>query len=163
ERLIVGSITKEGQFNGRYEESGFGGRQYSLRSAFENPLDSTQRTKAATAIAQGVFDKAEGDSLIGFTGKDLAATPHMSVVVKRGQAASMAGTNAILTNPLGTMAGFGAAAKELEDAGTRRFPIDATKLFGFGETHMEIRLMLPDGWKAQLPPNVSAASPFGQY
>jgi transglutaminase-like putative cysteine protease len=163
DRRIVGTLSTDGEFNGHYFADGVGASQYSLRSAFENPLDSTQRANAANAIARGVFDGAQGDSLIGFAGKDLRATPRLSIVVKNGHAASMAGNNAILTNPFGSMSAFTTLATQLEAEGKRVFPIDATKVFGYGQASMELRLTLPDGWHAELPPGVTAASEFGKY
>jgi transglutaminase-like putative cysteine protease len=163
ERRIVGTLNPDGTFNGRLVETQFGGRQYSLRSALENPLDSTQRAKAANSIASGVFDGARGDSLVTTPGKDLAVPPRISVIIRNGRAASMAGTSAILTNPFGTMSEFAETASDLETAGPRRFPIDAQSLFGYGETHLELRVTLPDGWRAQLPSGVDAMSPFGGY
>ena len=162
-RRIVGTLSADGQFTGTYEESGLGSRQYQLRSAFENPLDSVQRAKAANAIAGNIFEGAQGDSLTGFVGKDLSAKPKMSVIVRNGRAASMAGTNAILTNPFGTMSGFSSAAQEIETAGPRLFPIAADKIFGYGVTTMEFHVTMPEGWHALLPRNVDASSEFGKY
>jgi transglutaminase-like putative cysteine protease len=163
ERRIVGTVSPEGIFDGHYEEAGFGGRQYELRGAFQNPFDSTQKAKVATQLASSLFSGAEGDSLVGFKGKDLAAPPRMSVRIMHGKAASMAGSNAIFTNPFGTMEGFAAGAKEIESVGQRRFPIDAQKIFGYGETVLQLRLTLPAGWHAQLPASVVATSAFGNY
>ena len=163
ERRIVGTLSADGQFNGTYEEMGTGANQYALRSAFANPLDSAQRAKAANALAAGLFDGGRGDSLVGFAGKDLAAKPKVSAIIRNGRIASMAGNNAILANPLGTMSGFTAAAQEIADAGPRRFPIAADRIFGYGETRMEFQLTLPAGWHAQLPPDIDESSVFGNY
>lgn len=163
DRRIVGSLSVDGLFNGKYSATATGSQQYPLRSAFENPLDSTQRAQAANSIAGGTFDGAQGDSLVGFAGKDLAATPSLSVLIRNGHAASMAGSNAILTNPFGSMSGFTTLAQQIETAGPRRFPIDAVKLLGYGESHMEFRVTLPVGWHVELPPNVAATSVFGKY
>lgn len=162
-RRISGALSADGKFTGTYEEGAVGSRQYSLRGIFENPLDSVQRAKAANAIAANVFEGAKGDSLVGFAGKDLAAKPDVSLIVLDGRAASMAGASMILTNPFGTMSGFSALAREIESAGTRRFPIDAAKVFGYGVTQAEFRVTLPEGWHAQLPPGVDASSEFGKY
>ena len=56
-----------------------------------------------------------------------------------------------------------AAAAELDAAGPRRFPVDAEKVFGPTTAHTELRVTLPEGWRARLPVNVSAASAFGSY
>lgn len=162
ERRLIGSLSTAGLFTGKYEETGYGARQYELRRTFENPLDSTQRAKGATAMAGSLFEGAKGDSLVAFSGKDLAATPRISVFARDGKAASMAGSNAILTNPFGSMAGMARLAEELESAGPRRFPIDAEQIFGTSETRLEFRLTLPEGWRAQLPANIDAVSPFGE-
>ena len=69
----------------------------------------------------------------------------------------------VLTNPLGSMSSMAAGAKELEALPPARFPIDPGKLFGGAVNTIDVRITLPDGWRAQLPPNVSAASAFGSY
>ena len=160
---ISGELSSDGMFNGRYDEEATGALQYSLRSAFENPLDSTQKAKAANAIASKFFDGAEGDSLLGFEGKDLRAKARLSVQIKHAKAASSAGETEIFTTPLGSMSGITSAAKELEKAKERRFPIDAARILGNRSTVVELRVKLPAGWKAQLPSGVKAASPFGSY
>ncbi|MEO8946328.1 MAG: DUF3857 and transglutaminase domain-containing protein [Gemmatimonadaceae bacterium] len=162
-RRIVGTLSPDGTFAGAYAESGGGALQYSLRAVFENPLDSAQRAKLANAVAANVFEAAQGDSLMGFAGKDLAAAPRVTIRVQHGRAVSMAGPNAILTNPLGTMISFANVAQGIETAGPRRFPIDAAKIFPFGETTLALQLTLPDGWHAQLPAAVDASSEFGRY
>jgi transglutaminase-like putative cysteine protease len=163
ERHIVGTLATDGTFDGHVEESGAGSGQYQLRAAFQNPFDSTQKAKLATAVAASLFPGADGDSLVSFNGKDLAATPRMSIRITHGKAASMAGANAIVTNPFGTMESFAASAKQIEAAGSRRFPIDAQKIFGYGESVLRLELTLPAGWHAQLPPTVVANSVFGSY
>jgi hypothetical protein len=45
----------------------------------------------------------------------------------------------------------------------RRFPIDARKIIGPHVSATTVSIMLPKGWKAKLPPNVSASSSFGSY
>ena len=160
---ISGVLSADGMFNGRYEEDATGALQYGLRSVFENPLDSTQKANAANSIASKFFDGAEGDSLIGFEGKDLRAKPHVSIEIKHGKAASSAGETEIFTIPLGSTSGMMTAARELENAKERKFPIDAARILGNRSTFVELRVKLPAGWKAQVPPAVKATSPFGSY
>ncbi len=160
---VVGVLSSTGEFNGRYEESGSGAGQYTLRAAYENPFDTAQRSKIANAAAARIFEGAQGDSLDVFAGKDLQAPARVSLQLRGGHAASMAGNNAILTNPLGSMAGFATTAQQLETAGPRRFPIDAEKVFGYGVRKLEFRVTLPEGWHAQLPPSIDASSEFGRY
>ena len=160
---IVGALSPDGTFDGRYTEESIGALQYGLRSAFENPLDSTQKVNVATSVASKYFDGAEGDSLVGFEGKDLGAKVRVSLLVRHGRATSSAGPTEIFTLPLGNMSGMVTAARELENAAERRFPIDAARIFGNRSSTIELRVKLPAGWKAQLPAGITAASPFGSY
>jgi hypothetical protein len=160
---ITGELTTDGFFNGRYVEEATGFLQYSLRSAFENPMDSTSRANAANSIVGKYFDGADGDSLTGFEGKDLAAKPRATLLIKHGKATSSAGDNEIFTMPFGNMAALVKVAQELENAKERKFPVDAEEILGNRTTLIEFRVTLPAGWKAQLPAGVTAASPFGTY
>jgi transglutaminase-like putative cysteine protease len=160
---IAGVLDSSGVFNGTYDESASGSVQVSLRNAFYNPLDSTQRVNIANAVARKLFDGAEGDSLVAFDGKDLAELAHMRMLVRHGQAATPAGTTLILHTPLGSMSGLAAAAKELEAREARRFPIDPAQFWGPRVSTTELSIVLPAGWHAQLPKGVRAESPFGTY
>jgi transglutaminase-like putative cysteine protease len=162
-RRVVGTLSPDGLFNGSYEETTTGAQQYDLRGAFENPLDSTQRAKAANALAADVFEGAQGDSIVGTPGKDLGITPSMRVLIRNGKAASMAGNNAILTNPFGSSVGLLQIVHELKAGEPRKFPIAAQSIYGYAVTKIELRVTLPEGWKAQLPANVVAKSQFGSY
>ncbi len=160
---IAGELTSDGMFNGRYVQEATGALQYTLRSAFENPMDSTERANAANSIAGTMFDGATGDSLSGFEGKNLSAKVRASLLIKHGKATSSAGDNEILTIPFGSMAGMVTAATELENAKERKFPVDAGQIIGNRTTRTELHVTLPMGWKAQLPAGVTASSPFGSY
>jgi hypothetical protein len=160
---ITGELTSDGFFSGRYVEEATGFLQYSMRSAFENPMDSTQRANAANSIAARYFDGADGDSLTGFDGKDLGAKVRATLLIKRGKATSSAGDNEIFAIPFENMAGMVKAAQELENAKERKFPVSAEEILGNRTTLIELRVTLPAGWKAQLPAGVTAASPFGTY
>jgi transglutaminase-like putative cysteine protease len=164
ETRIAGTLDEDGTFNGVYEEAGFGHRQYQLRSGFENALDSASAVQVANKIASSVFTGAEGDSLVVFKGSDLQAAPRVALRVRNGRAATASGgTTLILQNPLGTMGNLIATARELEAQPPRRFPIEPQSIFGYQQTVNEVRLMLPDGWTAQLPPGVTSRSAFGAY
>lgn len=159
---IVGRLAEDGTFTGSWEVTATGFNQGSLREAFEHPLDSTARANGAKALARRLFEGADGDSLVGFDGKDLAATPRMRVRILNAKAVQQAGDMTLLTLPIGSMSGLATAAREL---GTkkRRYPIDAAKVMGMGEDVTEIRVTLPAGWRARLPKGVKASGPFGSY
>lgn len=162
ETHLVGRLNPDGTFDGVFTEEAHGSQQYSLRSGFENPLDSADKADGANNIARKYFEGADGDSLTGFEGKDLTATPHMRVLIKHGKAATLAGPTAIFTVPFGSAAALGTAAEELEKK-PRVYPIDAERIFGYRQSFVELRMALPHGWKAQLPANVNATSEFGSY
>src|SRR6266496_454430 len=54
-------------------------------------------------------------------------------------------------------------ATSLERRKPRRYPINIAAVIGPLETVSELRMTLPTGWKAELPPNVTEASQFGSY
>jgi hypothetical protein len=161
--VVTGVVDTAGLFNGVYEEILDGASASGVRGLFFNPLDSTQRSNLANAMARRTFEGADGDSLIAFDGRDLAARARVRVQIRHGHAATPAGSTMILQSPLGSMAPLATAAKELENHGARRFPIDASRFWGprVNELHYEIRL--PAGWHATLPKNVTASSPFGSF
>lgn len=162
--LVSGTLDEEGMFSGLYEETAYGNRQYDLRSGYENPLDSTSRAQVANKIAAAIFTGAEGDSLEATIGRDLAKTPRVSLTVRNGRAATPSGgTTLLLQNPLGTMGNLAASAREIDTQPPRRFPIEPQSIFGYMQSHSEVRLTLPEGWSAQLPASVEASGPFGSY
>lgn len=80
----------------------------------------------------------------------------------RSKAASDAGGTEILTIPLTNYAVTNVISA-LEARGTRKYPISAEKVWGPRTEIQELKLTLPAGWKAKLPPNDSATSVFGTY
>lgn len=160
---LTGTLSDGGEFNGAYVEEATGARGVALRSNFRHPLDSTTKADAATSVARNFFEYADGDSLEAFDGKDLAATPRYRVRIRHGKAAEPAGDNLILRLPFRPMGSMNNAASELEKAPPRRFTIDPEKFWGNSVARSEFRVTLPAGWRAKLPPNVSAASAFGSY
>ncbi len=160
---LSGRLDPAGKFNGAYSEEMTGSREWELRELFESPMDSAGRANFARKIAQGWFTGARGDSLETFQGLDLAAPVRVSLSVQDGKALRRSGSNWILENPVGTVAAFTDAADALEQLPVRRFPIDAARVFGPEEDVVKVRIVLPAGWRPQLPPSVHAASVFGEY
>ncbi|HEY8197468.1 MAG TPA: DUF3857 domain-containing protein [Gemmatimonadales bacterium] len=165
ETRIVGSLTPAGYLTASYEERGLGTRQYSLRSLFLGPIDSTRRADFARSIASKLYPGAEADSLQIFDGRDLTADPRVALRIVNGLAARRTGTGStvILTLPFTSMRGMADAATALEAKGPRRFPIDAAKVIGpmVGESHLS--LTLPPGWRVHLPPPVTVIGKWGSY
>jgi transglutaminase-like putative cysteine protease len=160
---LTGELSAEGIFRGTYEVIGRGAHQYDLRGVFANELNQEQRVSLTRSLASQVFNGATGDSLVTFDGTDLSAEARVSLRVSGGKAATLAGGALILTNPFGTMGSVLDDVTELEASGPRRFPIDAEKVLGGQTTLNELRLTLPEGMVATLPPSVRASSAFGEY
>src|SRR5207247_10149929 len=123
----------------------------------------TERGRISGAAANRRFPGATGDSLELFDGLHLRAEPRIAVVVRDAQATSPSGSNDILTLPIHNYGDLKGLAAELEARGPRRFPIDVAQVAGPHEESAELTLTLPEGWRAQLPPNVTAQSAFGSY
>jgi hypothetical protein len=125
-------------------------------------MDSTQRATFMRNFAASIFPGAKADSLTAFDGKDLSAEPKISLVIRNGQATQRSGETDILALP-SPGARYAQGADELEAQGPRQLPIDAAKVAGPAAEASEIRITLPPGWHARLPPGVSATSVFGSY
>ncbi|HEX5003919.1 MAG TPA: DUF3857 domain-containing protein [Gemmatimonadales bacterium] len=160
---LRGRVDTEGRFNGTYQESVIGSRQWDLRASFETPMDSAARANFSRRIAQGWFPGARGDSLRAFQGLKLAEPAAVSLAVQDGRALRRSGSTWMLENPIGTAGKFNDVADALEEQPTRRFPIDASSVIGPEETVVRIRMALPAGWRPQLPPSVHATSIFGDF
>ncbi|HET7459100.1 MAG TPA: DUF3857 and transglutaminase domain-containing protein [Gemmatimonadaceae bacterium] len=163
ETRVVGTVSEKGLFDGTYEETAGGAMQYGLRNMLSTPLDSAKRATLLRAVASHWFEGGDGDSLVVFDGKDLRATPRIAMRIRHGRATSPSGDTEILTNPLGSLSSFSRMADQIEERGTRRFPIDAMKVAGASVGITEIRMTLPAGWHARLPKSVSATGPFGSF
>jgi hypothetical protein len=155
-------LSPDGVFTGRYTEARSGSQQYALRSGFTRDYTADERRQIARALANNVFEGASGDSLELFNGRDLRATPRVSVWITGARAAQRAGGQLILTLPLRSYSSPAVVA-DLEGRTTRRFPIDVAQVLGPVEEVSELRLRLPDGWRARLPDAVTAESEFGSY
>jgi hypothetical protein len=162
ELRIAGALTADGIFEGRYTLHHSGTLQYSLRSSFVRDFTPDERRLLAREVAGNVFQGAAGDSLEVFNGRDLRATPRVSVWISGGRAAQSTGDQMILTLPIPIYANP-SLVSDLESRSTRRFPIDVGEVAGPAEAVAELRLRLPAGWRARVPQNVTAESEFGSY
>lgn len=163
---LYGTVSGNGTFTGWYEEAATGTLQYEMRELFENPVDPVTQEKFAAALARGFYPTATGDSLELFDGKDLGAPVKIRVHLDGGRATRSSGRTQILELPFGGMDGWATTAAELTERHQRdgrRFPIDARQVSGDNVLHQELRLTLPEGWRARLPESITAPSVFGTY
>jgi hypothetical protein len=164
EMHLVGALTPDGLFAGEWTSQASGAQQYALRGSLSKSTkpDSAGRARMTLALANAIFAGSAGDSLQLFDGRDLAAEARISVLIKHGKAASNAGGTEILTIPLRNYA-VPNVISALEARGARKYPIDVEKVWGPRAEVEELKLTLPAGWKAKLPPSDSASSVFGTY
>jgi hypothetical protein len=166
ETRIIGELSADGHFTGRYTETKSGGLQYELRRAYARVFSKDELSRLSQALANGVFSGASGDSLTLFDGRDLRAKPQVSLAVHDAPVLSTSGGGGtrIFTLP-GALPNFASLglASQLERRKPRRFPIDISAVIGPIETISELRMMLPPGWRAELPSNLSESSQFGSY
>src|SRR5438552_9393550 len=140
-----------------------GTAQPAMRALFVESRTAAELRQMAQGIANALLPGATGDSLTAFDGRDLEVVPRIAFVVRQDHALTQSGDRGILTLPLPELAGSGVAAALAADEGRRRFPIDVAKVFGPRTVTYELRLTLPEGWRAELPPPVTAVSAFGTY
>jgi len=161
--MLNGDLSRDGVFNGRYLHVATGDQQYSLRRTFATALGPDERERLTRTVANLVFPGASGDSLEMFDGRDLNAQPRVAFVVRGAQVTSKSGTSDILTVPLHNYGAVKALATELGGLGPRKFPIEVAAVAGPHVEEAELKLTLPEGWRAALPPNLTATSVFGTY
>lgn len=164
EYTITGELADDGSFRGRYTQVASGGAEYGLRRSLAgaSKLTPEQRSRAALAMANELFEGARGDSLTLVDGRDLRVAPRVSVAVAAPKITQRSGADYILTLPIPTYANPGLAA-DLESRGPRRFPIDVSEVNGPGVRRDVMEIVLPEGWRAELPPNVAVTGAFGRY
>lgn len=160
---LEGEVSGEGLVTARFEEVRSGSSQYEFRSAFENPFDETTATEVAKTLARNFFPTARGDSLVISNGKDLETTPRVSVRIVDGRGTRKVGETDILHLPFGDMEQFAEMARSLAEGDPRRFPINVAAVTGDNVLRQELRLILPAGWRVQLPRTFTAKSAFGTY
>ena len=163
ESVVAGELKEDGTFTGSFTTSTTGSLQYRLRSAFSSRISPRDRQEITRGMAQNVFEGARGDSLEIFDGKDLGVQPRTRVWLSGGRAATPSGGSLILTLPFGNGSSRQLIAELEAQDEPRRFDIDVADVIGPVQTVTEYRVILPEGYRARLPQNVTAESTFGRY
>ncbi|HWC72293.1 MAG TPA: DUF3857 domain-containing protein [Gemmatimonadales bacterium] len=164
ETTLVGELSADGHFSGRYTETKSGSLQYAVRRAYGRVFSKDELSRLTQALANGVFAGASGDSLQLFNGRDLQAQPLVSLAVHNAPVLTGTGATRVFTlpNALPDYASL-SLVSQLEQRKPRRFPIDIGEVIGPIEIVSELRVTLPPGWTADRPPNVTETSQFGSY
>lgn len=160
---LVGELSADGTFAGRLTTTLSGRMEEGLRRALSHTVTARQRQDFARELANGVFEGAAGDSLELFDGRDLAATPRISVAIRDGKATSPAGgSGSILRLPLRPLFSSDQLS-DLEAHVPRKFPIAVASVIGPAVFAEAYQITLPAGWRAKLPSGVTASSVYGRY
>lgn len=162
EGVLEGALTEDGLFTGHYRESRSGSEQYGARRTYSQTFTADDLRKMTQRVGSMFFPGGTGDSLQLFDGRDLRAPVQVGWVTRNARAVSHSGGTDILTLPLPVFE-FSRLADELEAAKPRRFPIDVAEIVGPVERVSDFRVTIPEGWRARLPPAVTARSAFGTY
>ena len=160
---LTGEVTPDGGLHARVVSSASGSEEAGMRSTLAEQRSEADLRRLAQGMATALLPGATGDSLEAFDGRDLQAQARVALVVHQDHALTRSGDREVLTLPLPNVAGSGLAAALASDRRRRRFPIDVAKIFGPRLTTQELRLTLPVGWSADLPPSLKVASDFGTY
>ena len=161
---IVATLAEDGTMSGYMEETNTGQGFEQRRSAFAVPLDSARRA----AVMRGLiapFPGATGDSIVAFDGRDLYAPVHYKVWFSRARGTQQTGGLHLFTFPFGVFPATN-RIRAIEAAGPRRTSIVAEEVLRpLPPTRqtIDMRVTLPEGWRARVPEDVIVTGDFGTY
>ena len=160
-----GTVGEDGTLSGRLELIVHGEAETFIRAALSEPLDSARRA-GMSQMFSSLLTGSKVDTLILFDGRDSRAEPKITLNLHGADGFRRAGSLSVFTVPKSfypIAAGASRMLTMLRNAGDRRLPIDASKVYSRGATVTELRLTLPEGWRAELPKATNAKSVFGDY
>ena len=161
---IEGVLGEDGLLTGVLEETSTGPGFESRRSLFGAPLDSARRAGVMRALL-GIIPGATGDSIHGFDGRDLYAPVHYRLIFSGGRVAAQTGGLFLFTFPFGVLPASN-RIRALEAMPERRTSINAEEVLRSPPPTtlvVDMRVTLPEGWRARVPDDVFVRSDFGTY
>jgi hypothetical protein len=158
---LTGELTSDGTFSGRVVVTGQGQPEMWLRALTSPDQDSAARNALLASYVNGIIPDVKVDSLTLFDGKNFSATPVVSYVIHNARPTQRQPNIDVLPN-FDASEAFTQMANGVE-APYRSQPIDAARILPLATSATEIHVVLPEGWKARLPPSISATSPFGNF
>ena len=164
EREIVGSLGLDGRFTGRITISALGTEQGSIREKFADidRKDAQARNELLRSYARAVYESGTMDSAHYFDGRDLSVAPHLTVWLTATNVIGRVGARYYFNPPL-LKFGDASAISRVEGEGKRHFPIDVGQVNSPSIWRSSLEVELPEGWKADVPAEVSIDGPFGYY
>ena len=164
DREVVGALGLDGRFVGRITVTALGTEESAIREAFADVdhQDPQARNSLLRKYATGVYTSAVVDSSRYFDGRDLGATPRVTVWLTAPGVIGHVGSEYYFNVPLLSF-GNASTIKRLEAEGERRFPIDVAQLNSPSVWRSSVEIQLPEGWKAIVPGDVTLDGAFGYY
>jgi len=164
DREIVGALGLDGRFTGRITVTALGTEESSLREKFVDidRQDPQARNALLRKYAEAVYEGAVVDSSRYFDGRDLGATPRVTVWLTATNVVGRVGARYYFNPPL-LKFGDAKAISRLEAEGERRFPIDVAQVNSPSVWRSSLEVELPEGWKADVPADVTVDGAFGYY
>jgi transglutaminase-like putative cysteine protease len=161
---VVGSFGRDGRLIGRVTVSARGTEEYDLREEFAgfDQQDAKARDETLREYAHSIYAAAVVDSARYADGRDLTTPPGVTVWFTVPKVIGQMGAKYYFNLPLSRFSDPDALT-QLDAEGPRRFPIDIASVNSPSVYRSAIEFELPEGWKAELPPPVSVAGPFGYY
>lgn len=164
EQTVSGAVTVDGRFQGSITIVATGAKEPLLRAELEGfrAADQKGRDAMALALATQAWEKPVVDSSELFDGRDLGHAARARIWFTIDHAVGTSGSGYVMYLPVATF-GSPSLASALATAPARHFPIDIAQLNDASVAVSTFEVTLPDGWKANLPADVSVQSPFGSY
>ena len=161
---LTGVLTPDGRVTASYDQVAGGTLGLHLRYQLANSMDTTSLQAFGRQFATALFPGARAEDVRVFNGRDLAAEPRISMRIVDGQAGKKIDSHLmLLTMPFTAATKMADAANTLEAQGRRQFPIDVEAFIGASSVTQSLRLTLPEGWKARVPPPVDVDGVWGTY
>lgn len=162
ETIITGKLSEDGDFSGTQEERAAGYIEQAMRTMFTSPPDSARKLMIGRAVAGQYFGRSEIDSVQVFDGKDFKSRAVVRTWIKKARIISRAGDVTLMTNPIRPPQ-YAGMADALEREKERTLPFDTSELIPAYRSRIDIRIKLPEGWSATLPPDLRVDGAVGLY
>jgi hypothetical protein len=161
---LTGVLTPDGRIAASYDQVATGTLATHLRYQLSSSMDTTSLQAFGRQFATALFPGARAEDVKIFSGRDLNAEPRITMRIVDGQGGKRIDAHLmLLTMPFVSATKMADAATALEAQGKRRFPIDAEAFIGASSVTQSMRLTLPEGWKARVPPPVDVDGVWGRY
>ncbi|MGD8869185.1 MAG: transglutaminase domain-containing protein, partial [Gemmatimonadales bacterium] len=163
EYRLVAQLNSEGEIAGEYHQTHEGADGYALRGAMREyqQMSAREKEQALRRMASSLFPGAAAENLQVFDSADGTIPAGVSFDVRAADATSRLGNSYVFELPMPNFASPSLIAELQREP--RRYPIDIDQVIGPVSRTWVLELSLPDGWTADLPPDVQAESRFGDY